>query len=176
MPATLEGCVVRISDTIAYIGQDIEDAIRLKIIKRNELPEDCVKDLGNTNSSIIDTLIKSVIFNSYDKDHISFDKESSYYLYQLKNFNYNRIYANANVKKSRKIINKSMDIIFDQYLEDIEENSYNSKIFIHFLNQKNKEYISSYPNAEKVRDFISSMTDRYYNEEIKTYLLPGSFY
>ena len=176
MPATLEGCVVRISDTIAYIGQDIEDAIRLKIIKRNELPEDCVKYLGNTNSSIIDTLIKSVIFNSYDKDHISFDKESSYYLYQLKNFNYNRIYANANVKKSRKIINKSMDIIFDQYLEDIEENSYNSKIFIHFLNQKNKEYISSYTNAEKVRDFISSMTDRYYNEEIKTYLLPGSFY
>lgn len=176
MPATLEGCVVRISDTIAYIGQDIEDAIRLKIIKRNELPEDCVKYLGNTNSTIIDTLIKSVIFNSYDKDYISFDKDSSYYLYKLKNFNYNRIYANANVKKARKIIDKSMDIIFYQYLEDIEENNYNSKIFIHFLNQKKKEYISSYTNAEKVRDFISSMTDRYYNEEIKTYLLPGSFY
>ena len=50
MPMTLEGCVVRIADTIAYIGRDIEDAIRLNLIKRSELPQESVKSLGNTNS------------------------------------------------------------------------------------------------------------------------------
>ncbi len=176
MPATLEGCVVRISDTIAYIGQDIEDAIRLKILKREELPKDCVGFLGNTNSLIIDTLVKSVILNSYEKDYISFDEETSYYLYKLKEFNYERIYTDANVKKSRMIVDKSMDILFDQYLQDLEKQNRNSKIYIQFLDSKNKKYINSFSNPEKVRDFISTMTDRYYNEEIKTYLLPGSFY
>ena len=176
MPATLEGCVVRISDTIAYIGQDIEDAIRLNILKREELPKDCVEFLGNTNSLIIDTLVKSVILNSYEKDFISFDKETSYYLYKLKEFNYERIYTDANVKKSRMIVDKSMDILFDQYLEDLKKQNLQSKIYTQFLDSKNKKYINSFSNPEKVRDFISTMTDRYYNEEIKTYLLPGSFY
>ena len=176
MPATLEGCVVRISDTIAYIGQDIEDAIRLNILKREELPKDCVEFLGNTNSLIIDTLVKSVILNSYEKDFISFDEETSYYLYKLKEFNYERIYTDANVKKSRMIVDKSMDILFDQYLEDLKKQNLQSKIYTQFLDSKNKKYINSFSNPEKVRDFISTMTDRYYNEEIKTYLLPGSFY
>ena len=176
MPATLEGCIVRISDTIAYIGQDIEDAIRLNILKREELPKDCVEFLGNTNSLIIDTLVKSVILNSYEKDFVSFDEETSFYLYKLKKFNYDRIYTDANVKKSRMIVDKSMDILFDQYLEDLKKQNLQSKIFYQFLDSKNEKYISSFSNPEKVRDFISTMTDRYYNEEVKTYLLPGSFY
>jgi dGTPase len=77
MPATLEGCVVRITDTIAYIGQDIEDAIRYNILKREELPKEQVAYLGNTNSQIIETLIKSVIANSYNQEWIAFDQETS---------------------------------------------------------------------------------------------------
>ena len=176
LPATMEGCIVRISDTIAYIGQDIEDAIRLNIIKREDLPTDCAKYLGNTNSKIIDKLVKSVILNSYEKDYIAFDEETSYYLLKLKKFNYARIYTDKNVKKSRKIIDKSMEILFEQYLEDIEKNDKSSKIFTQFLDSKNEKYINVFSQAEKVRDFIATMTDRYYNEEIKTYLLPGSFY
>ena len=176
MPATMEGCIVRISDTIAYIGQDIEDAIRLKILKRENLPKDCVEHLGNTNSQIIDTLVKSVILNSFEKNYISFDKETSIYLQKLKEFNYEKIYTNENVKKARTIVDKSMDILFEQYIEDIEKENHESKIFTQFLNRKNKKYLTSFSNAEKVRDFIATMTDRYYNEEIKTYLLPGSFY
>lgn len=175
-PATLEGCVVRISDTIAYIGQDIEDAIRLDILKREDIPKDCADYLGKTNSEIVDTLVKSVILNSFGKDHIAFDEESSYYLNKLKKFNYQRIYTDKNVKKARIRIDRSMDVLFEQYLEDITEQAKRSKIFKHFLNRKNKNYINSYSNAEKVRDFISTMTDRYYNEEVKRYLLPGSFY
>jgi len=176
MPATLEGCVVRISDTIAYIGQDIEDAIRLKIMNRNEIPEDCAEHLGNTNSEIIDTLVKSVILNSHGKDQVAFDEETSNYLLKLKKFNYKRIYTNKNVKKAQERIDRSMEVLFEQYIEDIKENNERSKIFIHFLNRKSKKYRESFSDPEIVRDFIATMTDRYYNEEVKSYLLPGSFY
>jgi len=176
MPATMEGCIVRITDTIAYIGQDIEDAIRLNILKRNELPEDCVKYLGNTNSSIIDALVKSVVSNSYDNQFICFDDETSEYLLKLKKFNYQRIYTNPQVKKARKIVETSMEILFEKYMEDIQQENRESKIFTQFLDRKNETYMSNFSNPEKVRDFIATMTDRYYNEEIKTYLLPGSFY
>ncbi len=176
MPATLEGCVVRISDTIAYIGQDIEDAIRLKIMERKEIPKDCAEHLGYTNSEIIDTLVKNVILNSHGKDQVAFDEEISYYLFKLKKFNYQRIYTDKNVKKARKKIDRSMEVLFDQYIEDIRENNKISKIFLHFLNRKDKNYREKFSDPEFVRDFIATMTDRYYNEEVKSYLLPGSFY
>ena len=176
MPATMEGCVVRITDTIAYIGQDIEDAIRLKILKRDELPKDCTEFLGTRNSRIIDTLIKSVIANSYEHDFIAFDEETSFYLKKLKEFNYEQIYTNEDVKKTKKIIDKSMEILFEQYLDDLEKNAINSKIFTQFLNKKEERYSQKFSNPEKVRDFIDTMTYRYFNEEVKSYLLPGSFY
>ncbi len=172
MPGTLEGCVVRITDTIAYIGQDIEDAIRLNILKRDELPQECKEYLGDTNSKIIDNLVKSVLFNSYEKDYISFDEETSSMLLQLKRFNYERIYTNENVKKANKIISRSMVLLFEKYMEDILTKNSESKIYKHFLNHKNDHYIEKYSDAEKVRDFIATMTDRYFNEEVKDYLVP----
>lgn len=172
MPATLEGCVVRITDTIAYIGQDIEDAIRFNILTRDELPPEQVAYLGNTNSQIIETLIKSVIVNSYDQDWIAFDAETSQQLLELKRFNYKRIYTDENVKKSNSIIYRTMHIMFDKYLEDIKEGNKDSRIFKHFLDHKRPEYLERFNPAEQVRDFIATMTDRYFNEEIKAYMLP----
>jgi dGTPase len=175
MPATLEGCVVRISDTIAYIGQDIEDAIRNKVLKQEDIPEDCANYLGNRNSEIIDTLVKSVIVNSYGKDYVAFDEETSFYLEKLKKFNYAHIYTNEDVKKSQKVVEKSMKFMFEQYLEDLGRNHKDSKIFLQFLDHKGDEYLLRHNLAEKVRDFIATMTDRYFNEEVKHYLLPGQY-
>ena len=140
MPATLEGCVVRITDTIAYIGQDIEDAIRYNILKREELPKDVTDFMGSRNSQIIDTLVKSVILNSFDKDYISFDEETSEYLLKLKKFNYARIYTDENVKQSNQIIYRTMGILFDKYMEDLAQNNQQSKIYTHFLNYKHPDY------------------------------------
>lgn len=172
MPATLEGCVVRITDTIAYIGQDIEDAIRYNILSREEIPRGVTEKLGNTNSQIIETLIKSVIVNSFEKDWVAFDGETSQALLELKKFNYQRIYTDENVKKSNEIIYRTMGLMFQKYLDDIRKGNGNSKIFKHFLNHKVPEYRDGFSPAEQVRDFIATMTDRYYNEEIKDYLLP----
>ncbi len=172
MPATLEGCVVRITDTIAYIGQDIEDAIRYNLLKREDLPKNVTDYLGNKNSHIIETLIKSVIVNSFDQDWIAFDEETSHYLLELKKFNYKHIYTDENVKKSNKIIYRTMGMMFDKYIDDIETGNKSSKIFKHFLDHKAPQYLAKFSPAEQVRDFIATMTDRYYNEEIKDYLLP----
>lgn len=172
MPGTLEGCVVRITDTIAYIGQDIEDAIRYNLLKREDLPREVTEKLGNTNSQIIETLIKSVIVNSYDQDWIAFDDETSYYLLELKKFNYKHIYTDDNVKQSNAIIHRTMGMMFEKYLEDIKNGNRASKVFKHFLDFKVPEYREGFSAAEQVRDFIATMTDRYYNEEIKDYLLP----
>jgi dGTPase len=69
-----------------------------------------------------------------------------------------------------------MEVLFEQYQEDIKENNSKSKIFLHFLNRKDVSYRKKFSDPEVVRDFIATMTDRYYNEEVKSYLLPGSFY
>lgn len=172
MPATLEGCVVRITDTIAYIGQDIEDAIRYNILRRDELPKEQVAFLGNTNSQIIETLIKSVIVNSFDQPWIAFDQETSDHLLELKKFNYKRIYTDDNVKKSNSIIYRTMQLMFDKYVDDIEKQNRESKVFKHFLDHKHEHYLNAFSAAEQVRDFIATMTDRYYNEEVKEYMLP----
>lgn len=172
MPGTLEGCVVRITDTIAYIGQDIEDAIRYNLLRREELPKEVTEKLGNTNSQIIETLIKSVIVNSHEQDWIAFDEETSHYLLELKKFNYKHIYTDDNVKTSNQIIYRTMGLMFAKYLDDIAKGNRESKVFKHFLDFKAPEYLERFSPPEYVRDFIATMTDRYYNEEIKDYLLP----
>ena len=172
MPLTLEGCVVRISDTIAYIGSDIEDAIRYHFLERDDLPADCVQKLGDTNSKIIDSLVRSVVHSSYGNDYVCFDEETSYYMTKLKKFNYDRIYSDERVKKANPKIDKCMELLFDKYIYDIENENTDSRIFKHFLDNKKEKYIQAFSNAEKVRDFIATMTDRYFNEEVKDFLLP----
>ena len=100
IPMTLEGCVVKFADVFGYIGRDIEDAIIVKLIKRKDLPEDCVAILGNKNSKIIDTLVTDLIKNSLDSDRLSLSKEVSDALKKLKQFNYEKIYLNPKIMRS----------------------------------------------------------------------------
>ena len=172
LPATMEGCVVRISDTIAYIGQDIEDAIRIGLIKRTDIPENLRKNLGSTNGEIIDTLVKDVVFNSIDQPYICFSKEVSDQLYRLKKFNYEYIYHSTRLKKNQMKIESGFKTLFDIFLKDVTENNRDSRIFRHFLSSKAKKYLEATNHAEKVRDFISGMTDRYFVEALQELVLP----
>ncbi|MDP8232738.1 MAG: dGTP triphosphohydrolase, partial [Candidatus Zophobacter franzmannii] len=171
----MEGRVVRIADTVSYIGQDIEDAIRCNILTRDQLPKDVTAYLGNKNSRIINTLVESVVINSFEQDYISFDEETSGYLLKLKQFNYKYIYTDPNVKQANEMIERTMNILFDKYLEDLNKGNIESKIYQHFLNHKSDSYISRFNDTEKVRDFIATMTDRYFNQEIKDYLVPWKY-
>ncbi len=172
MPATMEGCVMRISDTIAYIGQDIEDAIRIGIIKREDIPKDLQEKLGRTNGEIMDVLIKDVIYNSFEKPYVCFSEEISNALLQLKRFNYEKIYYNPRIKRDHDKIQRGFRILFDHFLNDLKNNRKESRIFTDFLATKVPEYWETTNDAEKVRDFIGGMTDRYFVEVLKEVTVP----
>jgi dGTPase len=162
VPMTLEGCVVRMSDTISYIGRDIEDAIRLNMIQRSDIPDHCVKVLGETNGTIVHRLVTDVIDNSYGEDYIAFSLEVSEALKMLKRFNLNRIYMNPKIKKHLKIIQQLYTYLFDRFLKDIHQQHHGSVIFTHFLENMDSTYLNHHNEVEIVRDFIAGMTDQYF--------------
>ena len=104
MPMTLEGCVVRMADTVAYIGRDIEDAIRLGLIRRADIPAECVRILGNSNGTIVFNLVTDILKNSYGQGHVQFSPEISDALARLKQFNLERIYLNPLMKPHTPVI------------------------------------------------------------------------
>jgi dGTPase len=162
MPMTLEGCVVRMADTISYIGRDIEDAIRLNIIERTDLPKESVDILGNTNGTIVYHLVTDVINTSFQNSYIAFSRKVSEALKQLKNFNLERIYMSPKIKKDTDTIKTLFGILFEKYLDDIENENHSSVIFKGFLENMSEDYIQSHCNEEIVRDFIAGMTDQYF--------------
>ena len=172
MPMTMEGCVVRISDTIAYIGQDIEDAIRIGLIKRSDIPDHLRKALGSTNGEIIDTLVRDVVYNSLDNPYICFSEEISDKLRQLKKFNYENIYYSTRLKKDHQKIERGFKILFETFLSHLKNRKKDSRIYRDFLNTKDEKYLDATNDAEKVRDFIGGMTDRYFVEVLKETVIP----
>ena len=92
-PSTLEGCVVRVSDIIAYLGKDFEDAVTLNLVTPEDIPFKVSRVLGATNREIIGTLCNDIIANSYDKGYLSFSDEVFEAFKAMKTFNYDRIYV-----------------------------------------------------------------------------------
>ena len=159
---TLEGCVVRMADTISYIGRDIEDAIRLGVIRRSDLPLNCVRRLGETNGSIVYSLVTDVIENSFDQAYVAFSGSVSDALKELKRFNLERIYLNPVVKRYYDDIKTLFDFLFERFLHDVKNDNRDSVIFSAFLEDKSETYMVSHRPEEIVRDFIAGMTDRFF--------------
>lgn len=168
-PMTLEGCVVRISDIIGYIGRDIEDAINLGLFKRCDLPEDIVQVLGNNNKDIVNNIILDIIENSMDKDYIMMSNDVYKALFALKKFNYENIYNKSLTKEEIDYYRIGMRRIYDIYLEDVESDNKNSLIYNIFLSKQNDKYINNTNNKRKVIDFIAGMTDDLFLHEIEKY-------
>jgi dGTPase len=177
VPMTLEGCVVRMVDTVAYIGRDIEDAIRLGLIRRVELPAASVAVLGDTNGTIVFRLATDIIRTSYANDFVAFSPEVSQALKQLKGFNLERIYLNSRMKPNSDRLRELFQRLFDRFLEDFEKQRTDSVIFQGFLNGMSADYLERHRPAEVVRDFIAGMTDRYFldlcPEALRPNYLPG---
>jgi dGTPase len=162
VPMTLEGCVVRMADTIAYVGRDIEDAIRLNLITRSDLPPKSVQILGKTNGTIVFNLVTDVIQSSFQKKYVAFSSAVSDALKQLKEFNLEYIYLNPKVKTHSLKLKNLFDFLFEKYASDIKNQNHTSVIFSRFLNGMSPAYTESHNSAEIVRDFIAGMTDEYF--------------
>jgi len=172
VPMTLEGCLVRMADTISYIGRDIEDAIRLKLIHRSDLPCESVSLLGDTNGTIVFNLVTDIICNSHGKPYIAFSPDVSQALKQLKHFNFEHIYMNSLIKKHTGRIKELFEMLFETFLEDMTHQRKSSVIFKQFLKDMIQHYLECHQPAEIVRDFISGMTDQYFLDQCPESMRP----
>lgn len=181
VPSTLEACVMRICDIIAYLGKDRQDAQRIGIIPTDD--ERFSKlSIGNSNAEIINNLTVDIIENSYRKDHLSMSQDAYQALCLGKKENGTLIYAEPNMAKVyeeqiRPMFSDIYDILLQQ-AKDKEKDSILYRHHIRFLEENNqysdyfdvKEYIDSEPN-QIVVDYIASMTDDYL-VELYHYLFP----
>ncbi len=168
IPSTLEGCVVRVSDMIAYVGKDRQDAVKTNIISSEDIFEE--SPMGKHNAAIINNLIVNIIENSYGKDYIMLDDEHFTALSHGKRDNFRYIYQNNELSdKYDNLIKPMFKKIYNRLLDDVMKNNTQSVIYKHhinFINRANRFH--SYEGYEKteanqiVTDYIASMTDDYF--------------
>lgn len=166
IPATLEGCVVRISDIIAYLGKDRQDAEKAKIISQNDYQNGSI---GVYNAEIINNLVVNIVENSFGKPYIMLDEEHFNALKTAKKENYNLIYGEKSVgKQIIETVEPMMREMFDKLLSDLEQNRTKSPIFTHHIDlidnmAYNRDF--NYKNTNNIQiviDYIASMTDDYF--------------
>ena len=168
MPATLEGCVVRMADTIAYIGRDIEDAIILGLITRDDIPKKCTDILGDTNGTIVYTLVTDLIENSMPtgaKPSIGFSGHISEILLTLKYFNYEKIYLAPQTKTQVPLIETCYKTLFEHYLSCLTRGAHALPGNVDLMGDIQNSQGHAYTNEERVRDFISGMTDDFFIQQ-----------
>ena len=166
-PMTLEGCVVRISDIIGYIGRDIEDAIILGKIKREEVPSEITDILGCTNKEIVNTIILDIIKESINKPYIAMSENTYKALLKLKKFNYENIYKKSLTEQEKEYYRTGMNKLFNDYLDAITKKDKTNTIYTMFLNNQTKVYLDNTNDKRKAIDFIAGMTDDLFMSELK---------
>jgi dGTPase len=172
---TLEGCVMRISDVIAYIGRDLEDAITLGLIKRKDIPKSVTKSIGNNNASIVNNFALDIINNSFDKDYIKLSDEKYEAITEFYDFSKKAIFQNPLKSTQDEKIKKMFDVLFDFYLEDLEGNKNSTSISNYYVKSMSEEYHEKTSKPRIVCDYIAGMTDHFFNNEFKEVMIPKSF-
>ena len=178
VPSTLEGCVVRVCDIIAYLGKDRHDAIRAKIAEPDEIAAD--PGFGIANAEIINNLEVNIIENSYGKPYIMLDREHYEGLRRVKRENYEKIYK---VDAVSRILDDSvkpmMQKMYYKLLGDLKAGNKSSPVYKHHVDfvstnyyAAKTPYIETEPN-QIVVDYMASMTDDYC-AELYEYLFPDS--
>lgn len=170
-PMTLEGCVVRISDVISYIGKDIEDAIKVGIIKETDLPSAATDVLGFNNKSMINRLIGDLVINSYEKPYLRFSNEVFEALKVLLNFLTLKVHQHpVLVKENAKLI-RMIKQLYEVYYEELVDSSNKDCKIKAFVAKMSPIYQRNDP-ALIVADYLSMMTDSYVLNEYESIFLP----
>lgn len=151
-PYTLEGQIVKISDRVAYINHDIDDALRSGVITSEDLPKDCIRVLGKDHRGRINTLVTDLIENSYEKDHIAMSENCMEHMDLLRNFMFRNVYHNPRVKKNEDLekVKNMLESLYRYYLDNPGQ-----------LPSDLYEMVPEFGLAEMVKDHIAGMTDRY---------------
>ncbi|MBI5218980.1 MAG: HD domain-containing protein [Bacteroidia bacterium] len=185
MPSSYEGCVMRFSDKIAYLGRDIEDALIAEFIKKEDIPEDVRKELGSTNGEIINTLVADMIVYSADKEVIGFSDEKFELMTKLKKFNYTHIYNHPELERYNRFCHQIISNLFDHFseLHDKLKNDFKKydespikteRAFGHYAESMHPFYENEKADTARiVTDYIAGMTDYYALESMKQITIPA---
>ena len=164
VPSTLEGCVMRVSDIIAYLGKDRQDAARAGV----EIDEFEDGGIGRYNAEIINNLVVNIVENSYGKPYICMDDEHFAALKKAKADNYTLIYKSEQVERDYEALRPMMAALYERLLDDLLCERTDSPIFTHHIAYVNAAhyrrptpYRQTEPN-QLVVDYIASMTDDYF--------------
>lgn len=160
-PATLEGQVVKISDRIAYINHDIDDAIRGNIISKEELPAECLKTLGHRHSERINTMVKDLINCSYGRDSVKMSEEIKTAMDELRSFLFKRVYIGSRAKGEESKAKDMLKTLYYYYLKNSKELP--------------PEYNFGDEHEVQVCDYVAGMTDRYAVSQFTRIFVPNSF-
>ena len=181
VPCTLEGCAVRISDIIAYLGKDRQDAQRVKLLKGEEFAAGAI---GSINAEIVNNLTVNIIENSYGKGYVKLDETHFAALRRAKQEDYDLIYRNEKVERElNENVRPMAEELYEKLLRDLNEGRTNSPVFRHHIAYLDQPYYSrkrSMPYEETERnqivvDYIASMTDDYF-VDLYEYLFPHGKY
>ncbi len=177
VPSTLEGCVMRISDIIAYLGKDRQDAKRARELDIELFSNTAI---GIENAEIINNLMVNIIQNSYGKDYIMLDQDHFDALKTAKEENYKLIYL---CPKNQALLDSTVKVmmknVYERLLSDLENGNTDSPIFSHHIKYITNTYYereTPYECEEKnqiVVDYIASMTDDYF-VDLHQHLFPDS--
>lgn len=164
-PSTLEGCIVRISDKVAYVNHDIDDAIRGKILKEEDLPVNTTNVLGHSTSKRLDTIIHDIIRTSLDREAILMSDEIAEALQDLRSYMFQHLYTNPVAKSEESKAEKMISVLYTYFMEDISR-----------LNRESVEMIlMGEDQSTVVCDYIAGMTDNYATEKFKDIYIPRSW-
>lgn len=164
-PSTLEGCIVRISDKIAYVNHDIDDGIRAGILTESSLPVACTELLGHSTRDRINNLIHALVSYSQDKDIIALPKDYEEALSKLRSFMFKDLYTNPLAKSEEVKAERVIGMLYDEYMSHIDKMP--------------EEYIERIelgePKEVIVCDYIAGMTDNYAEERAKELFIPRAW-
>ncbi|HEC03085.1 MAG TPA: dNTP triphosphohydrolase [Phycisphaerales bacterium] len=189
-PATLEGCIVRLIDKIAYAGKDVEDAIEAGIIKGEDVPSHFRDKLGTTNGKIIGTFLENMIENSSGHDYVAISQEVGDSLRDLIEFNNQRIYHSPGAERYKEQAGKTIRYLFHDLLQEIrrtarfQSEKYPDRkedasvpivysVFQNFVTEDMKDsYSVDDPDQLIVLDFIAGMTDSFAMRSVAEIFIP----
>lgn len=165
-PHTLEGQIVRLSDKIAYINHDIDDAIRGGILEEEDIPEKYRKVLGSSTRIRLDTMVHNVIINSMDQPEIRMSPEVYEATMGLREFMFENVYKNPTAKGEEK---KAINMIANLYQFYSEHLELLPAQFLQMLEEKGVK------EEQIVCDYIAGMTDTYAVKKFEEYFIPESW-
>lgn len=162
-PSTLEGKIVRISDKVAYLNSDIDDAKRAKILTEEQIPKAYRDVLGNTTRERLNTLIHDIIINSMDRDEIAMSPEVSLVMKDLRTFMFEHVYDDPCAKKEEKKAIGLVQALYEYYIvhTDLLPQEYRS-----LMDKKGQ------PKERVVCDYIAGMTDPYATQKFTELFIP----